>query len=58
MPPCLGEVISIEKVKCEKCGRTLLLAESVKGEIKCPRCGRVNEIEYPQREEHIKRTSE
>ena len=48
--------MNIEKIKCERCGRTLLLAELVKGEIKCPRCGRINRIEYPQREEHIKRT--
>ena len=54
---CAG-VVDIEKIKCEKCGRTLLLAELLKGEIKCPRCGTINRIEYPQREEHIKRTSE
>ena len=46
----------MKKIKCEQCGRTLLLAELVKGEMKCPRCGKINRIEYPQREEHIKRT--
>lgn len=48
----------IEKIKCERCGRTLLLVELVKGEIKCPRCGKINQVEYPQRGEHIKRTVE
>ncbi len=52
------EGCGIEKIKCERCGRTLMLAELVKGEMKCPRCGRINRLEFPQREEHIKRTVE
>nr|DAY91331.1 MAG TPA: DNA-directed RNA polymerase [Caudoviricetes sp.] len=36
----------IEKIKCKKCGKTLLLAERVKGEIKCPRCGEINKVDY------------
>ncbi len=44
-PPCLGEVISIEKIKCSRCGQTLLLAEYVKGEIKCPRCKAINKLD-------------
>lgn len=34
----------VVKVKCAKCGRTLMLAAYVKGEIKCPRCGNINRI--------------
>nr|DAH06013.1 MAG TPA: TFIIB zinc-binding [Caudoviricetes sp.] len=40
-------------MKCKKCGQTLLIAEYVKGEIKCPRCKCVNRVEIKQqREEH------
>lgn len=39
------------KVACEKCRKTLLYAEYIKGEIKCSRCGTVNKIEIMQREE-------
>ncbi len=37
-------MIKIEKIKCKKCRQTLLQAEYVKGEIKCPRCGTINRI--------------
>nr|DAZ26286.1 MAG TPA: DNA-directed RNA polymerase [Caudoviricetes sp.] len=40
----------IEKIKCGKCGKTLLIAEFVKGEIKCPRCGKVNKINFQGQE--------
>ena len=40
------EVLKIEKIKCEKCGQTLLKADVVKGEIKCPRCGKINKLDY------------
>ena len=40
------KVRKIEKIKCEKCGHTLLFVEVVKGEIKCPRCKKINKIEY------------
>lgn len=43
---CKG-VVNIVKIKCRHCGQTLLFVERVKGEIKCPRCGKMNEIEYP-----------
>lgn len=33
------------KLKCSKCGRTLLILEYGKIEIKCPRCGHVHKIE-------------
>lgn len=42
----LWAVIKIEKIKCKNCGQTLLLAYHVKGEIKCPRCKRINILNY------------
>ncbi|WP_320915690.1 Com family DNA-binding transcriptional regulator [Enterocloster bolteae] len=38
--------MTIEKITCTLCNKTLLYAEYVKGEIKCPRCGTVNKIKY------------
>ncbi len=46
----------MKKIKCEKCSQTLLFAAVIDGEIKCPRCGKINKIIYPRRQEHIKRT--
>ena len=34
-----------QKLKCEQCGKTLLLIEYGKIEIKCPRCGHISKIE-------------
>lgn len=34
-----------QKLKCEQCGKTLLLIEYGKIEIKCPRCGHISRIE-------------
>ncbi len=39
-----GTKIAFVKVKCKQCGQTLLLAEYVKGEIKCPRCKTINQL--------------
>lgn len=44
-------MIQIEKVRCSKCGQTLLLAEVVKGEIKCPRCKTINKLDFKQKTE-------
>jgi len=41
----------MEKIKCKECGRTLLLADHVKGEMKCPRCGKINIINYCKEKE-------
>lgn len=38
----------MKKLKCEKCGKTLLLIEYGKLEIKCPRCGCLSKIEIKQ----------
>lgn len=34
----------MKKLKCEKCGNTLMLIEYGKLEIKCPRCGRISKV--------------
>lgn len=36
----------MKKIKCTNCNKTLMLAEIIKGEIKCPRCGVVNKVIY------------
>lgn len=43
-------MVKIEKVKCEKCGQTLLLAEYVRGEMKCPRCKTINKLDIKMTE--------
>ena len=35
----------MKKLKCESCGKTLLLIEYGKLEIKCPRCGHITKVE-------------
>ena len=35
----------MKKLKCEKCGKTLLMIEYGKIEIKCPRCGHTTKLE-------------
>ncbi len=49
---------NIEKIKCAKCGHTLLFAEVIKAEIKCPRCKKINKIEYPAKGRVQRRTTE
>lgn len=51
----------MQKVKCEKCGQTLMLAAFALVQIKCPRCGKINKInleEDKQRQEPITSTRE
>lgn len=38
----------MKKLKCEKCGKTLLLIEYGKIEIKCDRCGHITKVEIKQ----------
>lgn len=40
-----NEVIKIEDIRCEYCNQLLLKADYVKGEIKCPRCKKINKLE-------------
>lgn len=51
-------VILIVKIKCMKCGHTLLFAEYIKGEIKCSRCKAVNKVEYNTKGRVQRRTLE
>ena len=44
--------------KCNKCGQTLMKADVVKGEIKCPRCGAINKLNFRQGQEPIGCTKE
>ena len=39
-------MINIENIRCEYCNQLLLKADIVKGEIKCPRCKKINIINY------------
>ena len=39
------EVIKIENIRCINCNQLLLKAEIIKGEIKCPRCKKINKLE-------------
>lgn len=36
----------MQKLTCLECGKTLMLIEYGKLEIKCPRCGAILKIEY------------
>lgn len=38
----------MKKLSCPECGRTLMLIESGRLEIKCPRCGAIVKIDYPK----------
>jgi phage FluMu protein Com len=37
-------VIRIEEVRCRYCNQLLLKADYIKGELKCPRCKKINKI--------------
>lgn len=50
--------MTIEKIKCDECGHTLLFAEVMRGEIKCPRCKKINKIIYPAKGRVQRRTLE
>lgn len=39
----------MKRLKCEKCGKTLLLIEYGKIEIKCPRCKHTTKVEITQK---------
>ena len=47
----------MDKIRCPSCGRTLLLLEYGKLEIKCPRCGEITEIEQKRGNEQRERES-
>ncbi|WP_294174069.1 Com family DNA-binding transcriptional regulator [uncultured Clostridium sp.] len=41
-------MINIKDVRCINCNQLLLKAEIIKGEIKCPRCKKINKILEPK----------
>lgn len=41
----------MKKLKCDRCGKTLLHIEYGKIEIKCPRCGKIIKIEIKGNEQ-------
>nr|DAF06809.1 MAG TPA: DNA-directed RNA polymerase [Caudoviricetes sp.]DAO60084.1 MAG TPA: DNA-directed RNA polymerase [Caudoviricetes sp.]DAV06714.1 MAG TPA: DNA-directed RNA polymerase [Caudoviricetes sp.] len=51
-------MIKIVKIKCEVCGQTLLKAEQIKGEVKCPRCKHINKLEMSTKGRVQRRTGE
>ena len=45
----------MKKIKCTKCGKTLLFIEYGKLKIKCARCGHVMKIKKPEGNEQRER---
>jgi len=43
-------VIKIEAIRCKHCNQLLLKADYVKGELKCPRCKKINNINIAKTE--------
>ncbi|WP_419750997.1 Com family DNA-binding transcriptional regulator [Terrisporobacter petrolearius] len=41
----------MENIRCVNCNQLLLKADHVKGEIKCPRCKKINKLELNQKTE-------
>jgi len=44
------KVFKIEEVRCKHCNQLLLKADYVSGEIKCPRCNKINNIKIQRTE--------
>lgn len=40
------------EIRCAKCRRLLMKAEVVKGEIKCPKCGYISQVEKEDSKEY------
>ncbi|MGH4125594.1 MAG: Com family DNA-binding transcriptional regulator [Clostridium sp.] len=43
-------MIKIVEIRCKHCNQMLLKADYVKGELKCPRCKKINDINIPKTE--------
>lgn len=41
----------MKEIRCHICNQLLLKADIVKGEIKCPRCKKINKLEVERRTE-------
>ncbi|MCR1952880.1 Com family DNA-binding transcriptional regulator [Clostridium tertium] len=40
----------MEDIRCENCNQLLLKADIVRGEIKCPRCKKINKLEINRKD--------
>ncbi|MCR5703850.1 MAG: Com family DNA-binding transcriptional regulator [Eubacterium sp.] len=40
----------MHRIKCSYCGQTLCFANIMQGQMKCPRCGTKNDIEFIRKE--------
>ncbi|MCI9616383.1 MAG: Com family DNA-binding transcriptional regulator [Eubacterium sp.] len=47
----------MQRIKCTNCSQTLCFADVMRAEIKCPRCGCLNRIEFIRREKKTKSKS-
>ncbi|NFG21964.1 Com family DNA-binding transcriptional regulator [Clostridium botulinum] len=36
----------MKEIRCNNCNQLLLKADEVKGETKCPRCKKINKLDY------------
>ncbi|MDU5109757.1 MAG: Com family DNA-binding transcriptional regulator [Clostridium sp.] len=43
-------MINIKEVRCSNCNQLLLKVDIVKGEIKCPRCKKINKLVIEQKD--------
>ena len=43
-------MIKIENIRCKNCNQILLKADYVKGEVKFPRCKKINKLEFKQKD--------
>ncbi|WP_460267027.1 Com family DNA-binding transcriptional regulator [Clostridium tertium] len=43
-------MIKIDNIRCKNCNQLLLKADYVRGEVKCPRCKKINKIEINQKD--------
>ncbi|WP_368072601.1 Com family DNA-binding transcriptional regulator [uncultured Clostridium sp.] len=43
-------MIYIENIRCINCNQLLIKADYIKGEIKCPRCKKINKLEVKQKD--------
>lgn len=41
----IKKVIYIKDIRCINCNQLLLKADVIRGEIKCPRCKKINKLE-------------
>lgn len=51
-----GGMSRVNEIRCQRCGRLLLRAESLRNaEIKCPKCGHLNRFTAPSARDKLAR---